>query len=96
MPDTKNIIEKFEDKFCNNHQRPIRFLRSIFYDEQDGAEEIEQFILTELQALKEECVGEEWKQDFAKDEYNDLLEIRTGYNQHRKHTIEAFERFGIK
>jgi hypothetical protein len=37
-------LAEFEKKFCNNHQKPIRFLRSIFFNTQDGAEQIEQFI----------------------------------------------------
>jgi hypothetical protein len=40
--------DRFEERFCNNHQKPIRFLRSIFYDEQDGAEEIENFLIEEI------------------------------------------------
>ena len=41
-------IEAFEKEFCNNHQKPIRFLRSVFYDEQDGAERIEDFLRQSL------------------------------------------------
>ena len=41
-------IKRFESEFCNNHQKPIRFLRSVFYDEQDGAEQIETFLLSEI------------------------------------------------
>ena len=47
----KSILEEFEREFCNNHQKPIRFLRSIFYDEQDGAEKIEEFIKSSLTYL---------------------------------------------
>jgi len=46
--EVEEIINEFESEFCNNHQKPIRFLRSIFYDEQDGAEQIELFIKKSL------------------------------------------------
>ena len=49
---------RFESQFCNNHQKPIRFLRSVFYDEQDGAEQIEKFILSEIDRAVEAVVGE--------------------------------------
>ena len=34
----------WEKEFCNDHGGEIRFLRSIFFDEKDGAEEIMNFI----------------------------------------------------
>jgi len=51
-----SIIEEFEKEFCNNHQKPIRFLRGIFYDEQDGAEKIEDFLHQALTDYKEEIL----------------------------------------
>ncbi len=44
----EEMVKEFREKFCNDHERPIRFLRSIFWDEQDGAEQIEFFILQAL------------------------------------------------
>ena len=39
-----NFIEdkmrEFIRKFCNDHNGHVRFLRGVFYDEKDGAEEI--------------------------------------------------------
>jgi|GEM_PF-4456958 len=58
---------EFEKKFCNNHQKPIRFLRSIFYDEQDGAEQIKDFIRELLKKQKEEMVEKLMDLEYADD-----------------------------
>lgn len=47
-------LKEFEKEFCNNHQKPIRFLRSVFYDEQDGAEQIEAFLSIALREVATE------------------------------------------
>lgn len=54
MEQNKIIIGEFRKEFCNDHQKPIRFLRSVFYDEQDGAEQIEKFIIKALSQQREE------------------------------------------
>ena len=62
MPNLKKeLIEEFVKKFCNDHNGEVRFLRGIFYDEKDGAEEILEFIsqaFTRLSAEKDR----EWKE----------------------------------
>lgn len=49
----EELTQRFIHKFCNDHNGEIRFLRSIFYDEKDGAEEIMNFIKTEIQEAEE-------------------------------------------
>jgi ferritin len=52
MNNLQKIIEEnekdsrfqFISEFCNDHNGEIRFLRSVFYDEKDGAESILEFI----------------------------------------------------
>jgi len=52
---TDKILEDFIRKFCNDHNGEIRFLRSVFYDKKDGAEQIIAFLTTSItQALAEE------------------------------------------
>jgi hypothetical protein len=96
MPEEKNIIEKFDKKFKDKwwdevcfemewgngqkHQRTMRM-------------EIHQFLLTELQALKEEVVGKEL---YKYGEWLNDRHMALGWNSHRKETIEAFEKRGIK
>jgi len=41
----KEIADEIIDKYCNNHGGEIRFLRSVFWDEKDGAEKIINTIL---------------------------------------------------
>mgnify|MGYP001580632811 CR=1 FL=1 len=53
---TEKIIEEFEKEFCNNHEKPIRFLRGVFYDEQDGAEQIENFLRSSLHQVATEAI----------------------------------------
>ena len=53
---TEKIIEEFEKEFCNNHEKPIRFLRGVFYDEQDGAEKIENFLYQSLRQIATEAI----------------------------------------
>lgn len=54
----QQILKKFRERFCNDHNGEIRFLRSVFYDEKDGAEQILSFLLTSLDEL-EKSVREE-------------------------------------
>jgi hypothetical protein len=49
--------------------------------------DVKQFLLTELQALKEEVVGET-REELANEDW--------GYNQKRQEVIEAFEKRGVK
>jgi hypothetical protein len=44
----------FIKEFCNDHNGPVRFLRSVFYDEQDGAEQIIDFFAAELEKKEKE------------------------------------------
>ena len=57
----ERMLKEFEKEFCNNHQKPIRFLRSVFYDEQDGAEQIENFIEIVLSKQIKEIEKEIWE-----------------------------------
>ena len=57
MKTIQTILDEFEKEFCNNHQKPIRFLRSIFYDEQDGAEQIKFFLRQALIHQLDELKG---------------------------------------
>ena len=54
----EEIKNEFISKFCNDHNGEIRFLRSIFYDEKDGAEEILNFISQALSQYKDSLVEE--------------------------------------
>ena len=44
----KKAKDKFEDKFCNNHGK-IRFLRGIFFNDEDAIEKIEQFMSQQIE-----------------------------------------------
>ncbi len=48
----KEIISDFILKFCNNHNGEIRFLRSVFFDEKDGAETIINFIKQKIAEVR--------------------------------------------
>ena len=90
MPEEKNIIEKFDKKFKDKwwdevcfemewgngqkHQRTIRI-------------EVHQFLLTELQALKEECVKFSSEVIDQHDDDNEYIS--------KKDLLEAFKKFGI-
>lgn len=77
-------LDEFEKKFCNNHQKPIRFLRSVFYDEQDGAEQIEQFISDLIDEVEKAIPPEHIKvEEFDND--SELMSI--GHNSCRKDLI---------
>ena len=56
--DTESWEIEFINKFCNAHQKPIRFLRRVFYDEQDGAEEIMSFIKDKIEAERKQIAEE--------------------------------------
>ena len=76
---TQKIIKEFEKEFCNNHQKPIRFLRSIFYDEQDGAEKIENFLYQSLHQIATEAIEavkvEKKEMSYSQEEQKVLEEI---------------------
>jgi len=62
----KQVEEEFISKFCNNHNGEIRFLRSIFFDEKDGSEQILKFISKALTEQKKElqcnkCYGKGYR-----------------------------------
>jgi hypothetical protein len=85
MDDTKNIAEKLLNSF--NLDGKITELH---------AEEIKSLILAELQALKEEAKGES-KQEIETAGPLDYQDgFAAGWNAHRQHTIEAFEKRGVK
>jgi hypothetical protein len=52
----QTILEEFRKKYCNDHNGEVRFLRSVFYDEKDGAQEIEAFIEQALTNQKQEIL----------------------------------------
>ena len=55
MSYTDKILAEFVREFCNDHNGEIRFLRGVFYDEKDGAEQIIAFLTSKIaQALAEE------------------------------------------
>lgn len=53
-----NWRDTFINKFCNDHNGEMRFLRGIFYDEKDGAGEIMKFIQKSLDAQKQQLIEE--------------------------------------
>lgn len=88
-------IKEFENEFCNNHQMPVRFLRSIFYDEQDGAEQIISFLHSALLSIRQqtleeakEAMGKEDKKTDRSDYGDGLMD---GYNQHRSESLQRLE-----
>ena len=54
----KEIESEFDKEFCNNHNHPIRFLRSVFLDEEDQIMTIKQFYSQKIKELLEEIKGE--------------------------------------
>ena len=54
----KENEKEFIDKFCNDHNGEVRFLRSIFWDEKDGAEEILSFLRSSQTKLIEKVIEE--------------------------------------
>jgi len=82
MPEEKSIIEKlgeipkYSGRVLCGHDNPMVSLKDV-----------KQFLLTELQALKEEVVGET-REELANEDW--------GYNQKRQEVIEAFEKRGVK
>jgi len=61
----------------------------------------EQFLLTKLQALKEEVAGKEKeypREDMfnTKEEYFNACDNVDQWNAHRQHTIDMFEKWGVK
>ena len=95
MKKIQTILDEFEEEFCNNHQKPIRFLRSVFFDEQDGAEQIEDFLLSALthqfDELKEKIEGMKIQKkrgaiemifgDGRKEKMRTHTNVDVGYNQ---------------
>ena len=83
MPDTKNIIKRFDEQFPK-----------LEWGKYSDRERVKQFLLTELQALKEEAMDEDIEEDLS----DSPLQIGRcqGYGHHRDHVIKVFEKFGIK
>jgi hypothetical protein len=90
-PDTKNIIEELE-------KIPKYYSRVICSEDNPmvSFKDVKQFLLTELQALKEEVVetsepasGDASRFNYSEDWYD-------GYNSHCRETKEAFEKRGVK
>jgi len=95
MSKEKDIIKRFNDKF------PYK-IAGVIYDFGDSTkDDIKQFILTELQALKEEvekCIPEnEIKRGGETEYYNGFI---TGHNKTiadtKQNLKEVFQKFGIK
>jgi len=74
----ERIVNKFILEFCNDHNGEIRFLRSIFYDEKDGAETIIKFIRENLKIeianLAKRTANLSWKLECADKENEKLRE----------------------
>jgi hypothetical protein len=93
MPEEKNIIERFDEleiKLKLNVNDYFGEKLKNWFEIQVKKEikpKIRQFLLTELRALKE---------DVTEKEEDDRMYYGYGWNQHRKHVIEAFNKFGIK
>jgi len=96
MPEEKNIIDKWRKKI-NTYDKDGGFIvYEEGYDNNDfDTDLMEDFLRNELQALKEEVVSEEngeganWGHTFNQGKL-------TGWDSHRRHTIEVFKKFGIK
>jgi hypothetical protein len=87
MPEEKNIIEKIA----------LGATGIIFNREPGWSGKLEQFLLTELKALKDEVLGEVTKyNELNPDDLPESGYEADGWNNHRRHTEKAFERFGIK
>jgi len=75
----ERIVNKFILEFCNDHNGEIRFLRSIFYDEKDGAETIIKFIREnfkiEIANLAKRAANLSWKLECADKEIEELREL---------------------
>jgi len=95
MPTEKDIIEKFDKTFILPSPLVLTSIDFIRYKEL-----MKQFLLTELQALKEELMGEEQEYVGYNETWGDTErnsnDVRTGINHHRQHTKEVFNNFGIK
>lgn len=73
----EQIMDEFISKFCNNHGGEIRFLRQVFYDEKDGAEQIITFLESSLSKIAEasiEAVKLE-KRSFYTSDWNEINAI---------------------
>lgn len=99
MTTIEQKILEFERTFCNNHQKPIRFLRGVFFDEQDGAEQIEAFIRQALEQVRQETI-EECEKAVPKEEdelefgifdefgtFNEANQYNVGFNACRSETL---------
>jgi hypothetical protein len=86
---TKSIIEKFEEQFgyCFNIGAVPDTITK---------KNIKQFLLTELQALKEEVLGDKQLEMETTGPLDYQDGFSAGYNDKREHAIEVFEKFGIK
>ena len=96
MSKEKDILKRFDEQ---------GFTDIVCQDYQTGKEtsqnnKIKQFLLTELQALKEDVMGEEQEYVIYDETWGDTErnsnDVRTGINLHRNHAKEVFQKFGIK
>jgi len=94
----KSIIEKFRKKFAkHNPGWRETGITTDLYVPADTNLTFEQFLLTELQALKEEVVGEEKYSEQDNRHLSNLVQYKEqGWNDCRQHTIDVFKKFGIK
>ena len=101
----KEIETEFIYEFCNDHNGDVRFLRSIFYDEKDGSEQIIVFIkkaikstyLKGIKAGREEAI-EELKEKTVEHLPHILHEFQIGYRnleplQRKAHKLAYTELF---
>jgi len=70
----------------------IKRFRKLLVEDQLSQPDCEKFILSELKALKEECVGK--KRIYTPDMPASYKFFR-GYNKKREEIIKAFEKRGI-
>jgi len=88
MPEEKNIIDEFNFHFADDED-------DRFWGDKVRISEVRQFLLTELQALKEEVTEKAEPAEGDASRFNYPEDWYVGYNRHRQETIEAFEKRGI-
>ena len=76
----EEIMKEFIREFCNDHNGPVRFLRGVFYDERDGAEQIISFLSS---ALNEYGAGQR--------EEGKIIGCNTLYEDGRSKAFEEIE-----
>jgi hypothetical protein len=101
MPELKKEIYRIIDSFlveAPDQSGNYRSLERLNQDRHLAADNLEKLFLAELQALKEEVVGKKKrckKCSAYSRSYIKQCDDCIGYNAHRQHTIEAFEKRGI-